>query len=793
MTTRDELFPGTDPTSTAHREFDWSTTSLGPVEHWPAALVSAIRTVLPSEVGMLLWWGDDLVQIFNHAYTPMAGELFPKAVGQRAEDCWHFAWDAIGPLADEALGGTAVHRRRERFLLDRFGYPEETYFTFSYSPIRGEGDTVNGVFVATSDVTQEVLTERRLATLRDLGTVSVTAAAGVDSVCRAVLSRLSENRDDVPFAAAYLVGDDGLREVASFDTADAVLSTTDLGDVASRVAASGVAETVTVGPTSALVQPLLASSDAPTGVLVTGTSELRRVDDHYRVFLELVAGRITTALTDAHSYAAERRRAAQLEELDADKTRFFENVSHEFRTPLTLLLGPLDAVLSEAADHLDDRHVQALQSARRSALRLQKLVDTLLDVARADAGELRPRPEPTDAAALIRDAVNLFRDSTDRAGVELTIDSDTGGTLLDLDRTLWTHLVMNLVSNAVKFTTRGSIRVTLRGPVAEVDGARRLVLEVADTGPGVPEADRGKIFERFYQVAGVSGRSREGSGVGLSLVSDIVAALGGTVEVTDNAPHGTVFTVVVPTTTADAEPDTVAPTDLVTDLGARYVGEAEQWRPIDSDGTRSTQAPPTDGQRRVLLVEDNADMRRYVTGLLEDQGWHVAATDEVDTALATARATPPDIIVSDIMLPGRSGLSLVDEARSDGRLVRVPIVLVSARTGSAQVIEGLRIGADDYVVKPFQPAEFVARVRVHLELARLREQLLGDAQREISSLRIALDSRSVLSQAVGLIMAQENVGPDRAFEIIAKRSQTDNVKARILAAQVVDDFVRELG
>ena len=185
-------------------------------------------------------------------------------------------------------------------------------------------------------------------------------------------------------------------------------------------------------------------------------------------------------------------------------------------------------------------------------------------------------------------------------------------------------------------------------------------------------------------------------------------------------------------------------------------------------------------------------MRRYVTGLLEDQGWHVTATDEVDTALAAARATPPDIIVSDIMLPGRSGLSLVDEARSDGRLVRVPIVLVSARTGSAQVIEGLRIGADDYVVKPFQPAEFVARVRVHLELARLREQLLGDAQREISSLRIALDSRSVLSQAVGLIMAQENVGPDRAFEIIAKRSQTDNVKARILAAQVVDDFVREL-
>ncbi len=449
-------------------------------------------------------------------------------------------------------------------------------------------------------------------------------------------------------------------------------------------------------------------------------------------------------------------------------------------------------MLADASDHLDARHVQALQSARRSALRLQKLVDTLLDVARADAGEMRTDPEPTDAAALVGDAVGLFRDSTDRAGVDLVVDTDTGGALVDLDRTLWTHLVMNLVSNAVKFTTEGSIHVTLRYPAAEGNDARRLVLEVADTGPGVPEADRRRIFERFYQVTGAAGRSREGSGVGLSLVSDILTALGGTVEVTENAPRGTLFTVVVPTPIAAGDASTVAPTDLVTELGARYVGEAEQWRPIESDETRSTQAPPTAGQRRILLVEDNADMRQYVTRLLEDQEWHVTATEDAETALATARETPPDIIVSDIMLPGRSGLSLVDEARSDGRLVRVPIVLVSARTGSAQVIEGLRIGADDYVVKPFQPAEFVARVRVHLELARLREQLLGDAQREISSLRIALDSRSVLSQAVGLIMAQENVGPDRAFEIIAKRSQTDNVKARILAAQVVDDFVREL-
>ncbi|MBY6684439.1 response regulator [Rhodococcus sp. BP-149] len=789
MTTRDELFPGTDATSTAHREFDWSTTSLGPVENWPDALVTAIRTLFPSEVGQLVWWGEDLVQLFNHAYTPMAGDLFPEAVGQRAADCWRVGWEQLGPLAHDALRGTAVHRTRQRVLLDRFGYLEETFFTFSYSPILGSGDTVNGVFVATTDVTQQVLAERRMSVLHELGSISV-ASRDIDDVCRASLDLLAGNEADVPFASIHLrtTHDAELGEIRPVASTSATLpgrphtaTTVDRG-VIDRVSTSGVGEIV--GAT-AVVLPLHASSGRPVGVLVAGISALRRFDEPYRVFLDLVAGRISTALTDAYSYAAERRRARDLEELDAAKTRFFENVSHEFRTPLTLLLGPLGDVVDDQENPLPPHRVRSLQTARRAALRLQRLVDTLLDVARGDADGFVVSLEPTDIVSLTTDCASMFRDATARAGVELHLALD-GVThrFAEMDRTMWTHVVMNLVSNAVKFTTAGSVTVSLR------DDADTVTLTVTDTGPGVPEADRAKIFDRFYQVAAAAGRSREGSGVGLSLVRDLVAALHGTIDVSDG-PDGTgsTFTVTLPRTVASAPPASDATTQEVAEaLGAGYIGEADTWRPLD--GVRTD---PTPDQRQVVLVEDNADMRDYLVGLLREQNWHVTMFADVDSAMAHARAHPPDVILSDIMLPGRSGLSLVDEARSDGRLVRVPIVLLSARAGSESVVEGLRLGADDYVTKPFQPAELVARVRVHLELARLREQLLGSAQREVSSLRTALDSRSVLSQAVGLLMVTQRMSPEAAFDHIATMSQAANVKARVIAEQLVRDFVEELG
>lgn len=311
-----------------------------------------------------------------------------------------------------------------------------------------------------------------------------------------------------------------------------------------RVAESGKAETVADlgrdGDT-AVVLPLPVSAGGPAGSLVLGISRFRELNEQYRVFLDMVAVRVSTALSDAQAYEAERRRAAELAELDAAKSRFFENVSHEFRTPLTLLLGPLQTLLDEHAAALPPAQVDAVAAARRAALRLQRLVDMLLDVARGDAGRLDAHTEPTDIVAVTREAAELFRDAADRAGLALLVDVDNVPTrYVATDRAMWTHIVLNLLSNAMKFTPEGSVAVSLRG-----DGAN-LVLRVADTGTGIAEAERGKIFDRFYQIGDRSGRSREGSGIGLSLVAQFVAALGGSVSVDAVAPHGSVFTVTVP-------------------------------------------------------------------------------------------------------------------------------------------------------------------------------------------------------------------------------------------------------
>ncbi|MEZ7237898.1 response regulator [Rhodococcus sp. GXMU-t2271] len=776
------LFPGPDPTATAHRDADWAATQLGPIDTWPPELTAAVRTVVPSRVPMLLCWGPDLVQIFNDAFRPLLGEKFPTAVAQPVAECWAEVWDSLDPLFAQAQRGRSTLSERMELSIRRFGYIEETYWTYSYSPVRAADGAVAGIFVATTDVTEQVLAERRAAVLRELGQLAMTETDTAHDAGRAALGLLAGHEEDLPFGSAHLCCGETMTTVAEFGTVPGAAS--DLSEVIARVAESGKAETVAdLGPDgdTAVVLPLPVSAGGPAGSLVLGISRFRELNEQYRVFLDMVAVRVSTALSDAQAYEAERRRAAELAELDAAKSRFFENVSHEFRTPLTLLLGPLQTLLDEHTAALPPAQVAAVAAARRAALRLQRLVDMLLDVARGDAGRLAAHSEPTDIVAVTRDGVELFRDTADRAGLALEVDvDDVPSRYVAIDRAMWTHIVLNLLSNAIKFTQAGSVSVTLRG-----DGAN-LVLRVADTGTGIAEAERGKIFDRFYQVGDRSGRSREGSGIGLSLVAQFVAALGGSVSVDDVAPHGSVFTVTVPAVPS-AQPAPGAADDVVASAGAAYLGEIEAWRPVAVPA-----AGPREGQPCILLVEDNADMRDHLLGLLTAQGWHVDATADAESALELIRSELPDLLLTDVMLPGRSGLSLLQDVRGEERLARLPVILLTARAGSESTVEGLRAGADDYVVKPFHPSELTARVRVHLEMSRLREEVLAASAHEAASLRIALDSRSVTSRAVGLLMATHRVDADTAFAQLSAMSQATNVKVRTLAAEIVENFTASL-
>jgi hypothetical protein len=202
------LFAGPGETRALLRSTDWAATPLGPVEQWPDDLLAAIRTVLPSRVPMLLWWGPELVQIYNEAYTAFLGEKHPRAIGQPGAECWAEVWDAVGSMARKALDGAAATCARNQFLLmDRHGYLEETYWTFSYSPVHGAGGAVKGVFVATTDTTPQVLGERRLRALRELGSVSSTDARSEADAFGSVIEVLARHTSDVPFALAYALDD----------------------------------------------------------------------------------------------------------------------------------------------------------------------------------------------------------------------------------------------------------------------------------------------------------------------------------------------------------------------------------------------------------------------------------------------------------------------------------------------------------------------------------------------------------------------------------------------------------
>ncbi|WP_380722749.1 ATP-binding protein [Saccharothrix hoggarensis] len=764
------LFPGDDLTSAAHRAHDWAAGPLGPVESWPVELRAAIRTVMPSSVPMLLWWGPRLVQIFNHAYTPVLGAKYPGAIGQPGGECWPEVWEELGPRADQVFAeGVSTYSENQLLFLHRHGHLEETYWTFSYSPVHAEDGTVAGVFVATTDVTPRVLGERRLETLRQLGTLSIAEADTAADACRAAVKLLSASAADLPRVEAYLRGGDGepVLVAAAGEGPDVP------ADVVRRVAAGGESEMIGGGT---LVLPLAAGVRGTHGALVVGLSPFRSFDQSYASFVDLVTAGVATAVDDTVAYGAERARATALAELDAAKTRFFQNISHEFRTPLTLLLAPLGTLLEHHADALPAGQREAVSAAHRAALRLRRLVDTLLDVARAGADHLRPRLEPTDIAALTADCAAMFRATAESLGLDLEVDVE-GGTVW-LDQEMWARIVLNLLSNALKFTTEGSVRVTVRTT------GDSCVLTVADTGVGIPDAEQQRVFERFHQVDGVTGRSREGVGIGLSLVSDLAAALGGGVTVRSALGEGSTFTVTVPLATSEE----AARHTTLDDLGATFLGEARQWAPA------AVVEPPAAGagERHILLVEDNADMRDYLVRLLTAQRWRVAAVGDAETALKHARTSRPDLVLSDVMLPGRDGVALLGDLRADPVLVRVPVVLLTARAGTESAVEGLRNGADDYVVKPFHPTELIARIRVHLELSSFREALLAEGEREASTLREALASRSTTSQAVGILMAVQRCDADTAFKKITELSQRRNVKAREIAAEIVARFLDDL-
>ncbi len=758
------------------RSVNWANTPLGAPDKWSPTLRVMVRFLLANRFPLLLWWGPDYISIYNDAYRPILGTKHPWALGQPVRDCWSEIWHVLQPLIDRPFnGGPATWIDDLSLEINRHGFIEETHFTVAYSPVPDETAPrgIGGVLATVHEITEKVVGERRVAILRDLGAVAADAKTGEDA-CALAARILEQHRIDLPFALLYLVDAHGAR--AHLAGAAGIARGGSASPLAVNLVGSDrdslpwpLAETLRTGSTqvvqdlaahipelppgpwpdpahTALVVPIRSNkAHQLAAVMVAAVSPRLSLDESYRSFVELVGTQIATVIANARAYEEERHRAEELAALDRAKTTFFSNISHEFRTPLTLMLGPLQDALAENSNSPALR--QRLEVAHRNSLRLLKLVNSLLDFSRLEAGRVQASYEATDLATLTRDLASTFRSAIERAGLRYRVDCSLDAAAF-IDREMWEKIVLNLLSNSLKYTLKGEITVSL---MRVGDSA---VLEVRDSGVGVPPEELPRLFERFHRVEGTQGRTQEGSGIGLALVQELVKLHGGNVGVQSSLGSGSTFRVSIPLGSAHLSPDRVriASPSKPAAWGAQvFVQEALRWIPDAVSETGLRISPLTDTLRtsadqrfsttfgaRILLADDNADMRAYVHDLLAPH-YVIDLAADGEQALEAARRTRPDLILSDVMMPRLDGFALLAEVRADPALRSVPIVLLSARAGEDSRIEGFDAGADDYLIKPFSARELLARVGALLELDSMRRRTEEISRRRIEQFETLLN------------------------------------------------------
>jgi signal transduction histidine kinase/DNA-binding response OmpR family regulator len=755
------------------RSRDWSKTPLGDPERWPHALKAVTRLMLNSRYAIWIGWGPHLTFLYNDAYARMTlGKKHPWALGRPAREVWAEAWDDLGPRVDEVVQhGRATYDENLLLLLERSGYPEETYHTFSYSPLLDDKGSVAGLLCIVVEDTDRYVAERRLKVLRDVA-AEIAIARTEKALIEATEKSLEANQQDLPFTLVYLVEPDGQRwrmvsstgfttdghlaapltiEAGQEKTAWPLASVTSDSDTIVLDDLSNRFSNLPRGawdkaPRCAVMAPLFQHGQKhPAGVMVVGVNPYRPVDETYLGFIKLLAGQIAAGLSDVRAYEQEKKRAEALAEIDRAKTTFFSNVSHEFRTPLTLILSPLEEKL---ADSSNDGTVaferDELELIHRNGLRLLKLVNTLLDFSRIEAGRVQATFEPTDLSSFTADLASSFRAAVERAGLNFEVSCQRLPELIYVDRDMWEKIVLNLISNAFKYTFRGHIAVSVR---AKADH-KNVELEVRDSGVGIPEHELSRIFERFHRIEGQVSRTQEGTGIGLALVQELVKLHGGSISVESALGKGSTFTVSIPAGSKHLPAERVLPEAAAASTRLRaqvFVEEALRWLgdtpqtvySLDTQIETSLLLERDESGKKplVLVADDNADMREYIRRLLSGR-FDVRTFGAGRPLLEAARRNVPEAILSDVMMPVMDGFELLRELRADPDLQSIPVILLSARAGEESRIEGLSAGADEYLVKPFSGRELIARLEASVRMTHVRrenEQALRRAHDELQS------------------------------------------------------------
>ena len=724
------------------RAFDWKKTSLGPPENWPQSLKTCVRIMLTSRQPIWIGWGKDLIKLYNDPYRAIVGGKHPWALGQPASVVWKDIWEDIEPMLKTVMekdDGTYVES--QLLIMDRNGYLEETYYTFSYTPIPGDQGDTAGMICANTDDTIRIIGERQLRTLRDLGK-GLAKMQTVKEVYENALKILEDNQKDFPFAILYKADNEGRTAQAiaygginknqaimpsHVDLLNPVEGTFNLCRAFSKkeiVISENKGRRKNLPKGSWEIEPshfvhipiVTSSSNHPNAVLTAALNPYRIYDETYRQFTTLVADQIALEVNNVMAYEEERKRAEALAEIDKAKTIFFSNISHEFRTPLTLMLGPLEDLLNRPQSHLTEEEKNKIETTHRNSMRLLRLVNNLLDFSRIEAGRAKAQFQLTDISKFTMDLAANFRSAIENAGLDFIVNCEKITQPIYVDRSMWEKIVLNLLSNAFKYTMNGSITISLSVKNNNAE------LSVRDTGVGIPQEELPNLFQRFHRVQNVTGRTFEGTGIGLSLVSEFVKMHAGNISVSSKINTGSEFVISIPTGRKHLPVEQIDDSDIDPEIriADAFLEEADSLMRITVDHKQGPTEKVEDTPR-ILIVDDNPDMREYLKNIL-DRNFTIVTANNGSDALQKMQDHPPQLVLSDVMMPVMDGIQLLKAIKENKKYRRIPVILLTARAGEESRIEGYQIGADDYLVKPFSTKELIARIAAQLSMREKIEE-----------------------------------------------------------------------
>lgn len=759
------------------RSTDWSAHPLGPVSSWPQTLKTALGICLNSKFPMLVWWGKDLFVFYNDTYIPFCGLKHPLFLGKPAREQWAEIWESLEPLTRQVLTtGHATWAQNMQLFMNRRGFCEETYFTFSYSPIIDETNEVVGIINPCQETTEQVLSERRFKLLQSLSAKEVNSIKEIGEIVDRVLFL---DNEDIPFSIIYLtsvdqksvhlvgnagVGVDSMLApgLIAIENSKSPWPVADLYKEKKPMLLNNLRKLYKDAlpqypyeemPDAAYLLPIeIVGKDMPSGFIVLGISPRLMFDELYQGFFELISRQISIHISNSHTLAMQKQRVEELSELNKAKTDFFNNVSHELRTPLTLIVGPLENLLAKSSG-LTASAKNEIDLIYRNAVRLIKLVNNLLNFSRIESHRIDVKFESLDLCKITSTIANSFLPAIEKAGLKFIINCQPLSRETSADKEMWENIVINLLSNAFKYTLQGTISISLREVNDDIE------LTVKDTGVGIPKADIAKIFERFYRVKGTQGRTHEGTGIGLSLVKELITIHGGTITVDSEVGMGTVFTVKIPIVPIAATNKISKPAADTNKLNLdAFVQEAMSLVDNNKNSNSAIVSASQNKVGSVYIVEDNADMREYMTNLLKDQ-YDVTSYANGKVALERILQQAPDVVLSDVMMPVMDGLELIKQIRATKSVAKTPVILISARAGQEASVTGIDAGADDYLVKPFSARELIARVRQHMNMQHLRAET--DKMKESFLASITHELRSPLTAIIGYLslMHSGETGP----------------------------------